>query len=252
MAEAAANDASYMLWPTWPQGERAHMISAIRPQADFLRENGQLLNDAPFRSDVLVLLPFRRWLETDHCVASDLAAALSKANVQYRVVEEEDLSQALSGMQSKVLVVESLSVLTPAEKLTVTKFEKNGGRVIAADSADRLGPVAGAIGRPSLRIDGSPLVRAVVHDQNERAIVHLLNLNVRRISSFQDSVTSLSNLKLEVRVPFDRVKQLRVKSADEKSTTGTLDFAAVKEGAETYVKFTIPQLEISSIVEINP
>ena len=61
------------------------MIAAVRPQADFLRRNEALLNDAPFRADVLLFLPFRRWLETDKCAASTLAAALTKANIQYQV-----------------------------------------------------------------------------------------------------------------------------------------------------------------------
>jgi hypothetical protein len=50
MAEAAAHDASYLAWPTWPEKERARMESLVRPEADFLRQNQQLLNDTVPRS----------------------------------------------------------------------------------------------------------------------------------------------------------------------------------------------------------
>ena len=40
------------------------MIAAIRPQADLLRANEHLLNDTAARRDVVLFLPFRRWLET--------------------------------------------------------------------------------------------------------------------------------------------------------------------------------------------
>ena len=91
MAEAAANNASYLSWPTWPEDQRKRMIAAVRPQADFLRHNEELLNDAPFRADVALYLPFQRWVKTDQCATSAVAAALTKENIQYRVVSEDDL-----------------------------------------------------------------------------------------------------------------------------------------------------------------
>jgi hypothetical protein len=251
MAEAAANDALYMLWPTWPKAERTRMISDIRPQADFLRENASLLNDATQRSDLILFLPFRRWLETEHCAASDLAAILTKANVQFRVIDEEHFVQALESGQTKALVIESNTVLTTQERDAVTKFDENGGRVVAADSANWLESVASAVGKPSVRIDGSPLVRAVVRDQQAQTIVHVFNLDIRRLSSYQDKVTSVRDLKLEVRVPFDRVDRIIIRTAGETATSRPVEFASEKDKGGVFVKFTIPRLEISSLVEIH-
>ena len=76
MAEAAAHEASYLLWPTWPEKERTRMCGAIRPQADLLRNNAKLLNDTRPRADVLLFLPFRRWLETADCHAWRTGLAL--------------------------------------------------------------------------------------------------------------------------------------------------------------------------------
>jgi hypothetical protein len=171
--------------------------------------------------------------------------------VQFRVVDEEHFAQALESGQTKALVIESNTVLTPQEKDAVTKFEENGGRVVAADSASWLESVASAVGKPSVRIDGSPLVRAVVRDQQSQTIVHVFNLNIRRLSSYQDKVTSVRDLKLEVRVPFDRVNRIIIRTADETATSGPVEFASEKDKGGAFVKFTIPQLEISSLVEIH-
>src|SRR5689334_24969958 len=67
MAEAAAHGASYLAWPTWPPEQRQRMIDAIRPEADFLRDNAPLLDGASPRADVLLFLPMRGWLDTSDC-----------------------------------------------------------------------------------------------------------------------------------------------------------------------------------------
>ena len=91
MAEAAAHNASYLSWPTWPEKERQRMISLVRPQADFLRNNANLLNDTRARRDVVLFLPFRNWVVTNQCRTSPLAAELTRANVQFEVICEDDL-----------------------------------------------------------------------------------------------------------------------------------------------------------------
>ena len=60
MAEAAANGASHLWWPTWPEEQRQRMISLVRPQADFLRQNAALFQGARPRCDVALFLPFRK------------------------------------------------------------------------------------------------------------------------------------------------------------------------------------------------
>ena len=41
LAEAAANGASHLWWPTWPEPQRERMISMVRPEVEFLREHVQ-------------------------------------------------------------------------------------------------------------------------------------------------------------------------------------------------------------------
>ena len=250
MAEAAANNASYLSWPTWPEEERKRMIAAVRPQADFLRRNEALLNDAPMRADVLLFLPFRRWVETETCVASNLAAALTKANIQYRVICEDDFDLSAANGRRPVLVVESKDVFTPDESVSVAAFEKAGGHVVAADHADWLGQVRAAVGKPSVTVAGPPTVRAVVHDQPGRTIVHLYNLNIQRLSSFADKVTPANDVKLTVTVPFN-VRAVSLRTADENTTSGRLEFTTHTDGSGTIVSMSVSRLDISAILTIE-
>src|SRR5262249_6790992 len=112
MAEAAANNASYLSWPTWPEDQPKRMNARGRPQADFLRRNEELLNDAPLRADVVLYVPFQRWVKTDQCAASALASTLTKENIQYKVISEDDLESFAKAPLRPSLVVESRAAFT--------------------------------------------------------------------------------------------------------------------------------------------
>jgi hypothetical protein len=251
MAEAAANNASYLSWPTWPEDQRKRMIAAVRPQRDFLRKNEDLLNNAPFRADVAVYLPFQRWLKTDQCAASSLTATLTKENIQYRVVSEEGLDSFAKQKSRPLLLVESRSVFTSREQPAVATIEKQSSEIIAAEGPDWLQQLRRKILKPSLTVTGAPNVRAVVHDQDGRTIVHLYNLNVQRLSSFQDKVTPAKDVGLSVTTPAG-VRSVRILTADAGATSGPLKFQASGAGSGSVVETKIPRLDVSAIVVIEP
>jgi hypothetical protein len=251
MAEAAANGASYLSWPTWPENQRQRMIDGIRPQANLLRQHESLLNDAAFRADVVLFLPFRRWVEVEQCAVSGLAAALSAANLQYEVVSEDGFELLAKNDRPPVLLVESFAVLTPSEKTAIDEFEQNGGRVVAADNIGWLKLLQESVDSQSLKLQAPPTVRAVVRDQPNRTIVHLLNLNVQRLSSFEDKVTHASEIELTVRVPFTTVRDVTIFTADEHGTSGPAKFTTRQEGDDIFVEFTVPRLDVSAIIVID-
>jgi hypothetical protein len=59
----------------------------------------------------------------------------------------------------------------------------------------------------------------VVHDQPGKQIVHLLNLNVQRLSSFEDKVNPATDVRVQVRVPF-AARSVNALSADAEATQG--------------------------------
>jgi len=251
MAEAAAHGASYLSWPTWPEDQRSRMIDAIRPQADFLREHEALLNDAAFRTDVVLFLPFRRWLETEQCAASSLAADLTQANIQYEVLSEDNFQRSQFRGGTLALLLESLSVLTPEEAAAVDAFKKEGGQVVTAEQPNWLAQLQKALERPSLKLKAPPTARAVVRDQPNRTLIHLLNLNVERLSSLDDQVTPAEDLALYVTVPFHEVAAVTAKTADAGGTSGPLEFTTEDDGAETRVHFVVPRVHINALVVIE-
>jgi hypothetical protein len=266
MAEAAAHGASYLMWPTWPEPQRKRMAATIRPQADFQREHVKLLNGAEPRRDVTLFLPFRQWVESKRCVASELAAKLSAANIQYGVVTEDDLVRVVTpapgsipagGIRTaagtpvkRVFLVESRSVLQPAEVEALAKFERAGGLLVAADEGDWRKTLDTSLSR-SLELTGPPTVRAVVRDQPGRTIVHLYNLAIERLSSFDDKVTPATGLSLRVRVPMANAKTVRGLSADAGTTKGELTFETDSTNGDLVVNTKLEKLEISAVLVIE-
>ena len=258
MAEAVAHNASYLSWPTWPENQRARMSSLIRPQADFSRTNTDLFADAQPRRDVLLFLPFRNWLKTGQCRASEIAAELTRSNIPYDVTCEDAFltsagaksrPRALKGVQ--VLLVPALADLNPVERKVADAFFEWRHLLISAEKPDWLQQIKKALPNPSLSLQAPATVRVSILDQPKRTVVHLLNLNIQRLSSFEDNVTPAEDIQLSVSVPLRKIRSVRVLTADEKCSSGALKFETASSGDYTLVKTTVPRLEISAILVIE-
>jgi len=227
------------------------MSATIRPEADFLRRNEKLLNDTRPRCDVLLMLSFQRWLDTGTCKTSQCAAILARSNIQFTVTSDTDFKDALekNSPQLPILVIEQLSALNAQETQLVSAFQNRGGRVVESDQPDWLGKLD--IAQPAIQLDAPSTLRAVVADQKKRTIVHLYNLGVERLSSFEDKVLPARNIRLAVRVPFMRINSVRVLTVDAEATSGHLDFHADGKDGQSLVKFAIPRVDIGSIVLIE-
>lgn len=253
MAEAAAHEASYLAWTTWPVEQRARMISAIRPQADFLRRNERFLNDTQARADVILYLPFQRWVETNRCVVSEMAAVLTRRNIQYRVVAEDELAMVLEGERriKPVLLVESAGVLDGKAEGAASLFAAGGGKIVYADGADWMEVLGRELGEGSVGLEGSSAARVIVRDQKGRCVVHLYNLAVERLNSFADQVHPIEGISLRVRVPFETVASVTALTADGTATSGKLPFEVERVGGGSMVQFRIPRLEVSTILVVR-
>ena len=250
MVEAAARQTGYLLWPTWPEERRAPMAAAVRPCADWLRAHAALINDSTPRADVLVFLPFRRWVETKDCAVSKIAAELTRANVQYEVAGEEAFPEKLA--KARVLVVEHPGVLNETERAQADAFVKKGGRLVNAEEKHWLKTARKAVDAPSLTLDGpATTVRGVLRDRADTTALFLYNLHIERLSSFEDKVTPAENITVSVRVPFKNVTSVEISSADTQTLSGKSDFTATPQDAGTLVTFTLPRLEIGLIALVK-
>jgi len=180
-----------------------------------------------------------------------VAAALTKENIQYRVLSEDDLDEFAKQTPRPVLLVESRSAFTSREQPAVATIDKQPPGIIAADQPDWLQQLRHKISRPSVTVTDAPNVRAVVHDQGDRTIVHLYNLNIQRLSSFEDKVTPAKDFTISVATP-QYVATARILTADPGGTSGPLKFLGLGAGNGATVQATIPRLDISAIVVIEP
>ena len=271
LAEAAANGVSHLWWPTWPEEQRQRMISLVRPEAEFLREHAALLNLARPRTEVLLFLPFRNWVKRETCQASAIAAELTRANVQYEVFCEDALPFSngtdASGLASPKMAIESprkdslfnahvilapsLSDLTSQERQSLERLCKRGGRLLAADQPDWLPKVRAAVGQPSISIKGPRTVRATISDKPGGTLVQLFNLDLERVSSFEDRIHPAMNCRLRLRLPFSKVSACRALTCDPNGTEGPLEFSSCREAGQTYVECVLPCLEISTLLLIE-
>ncbi len=252
MAEAAAHRASYLSWPTWPENQRARMSSAIRPQADFLRQNESLLNGVKPRADVLLFIPFRKWVEARDCWALNATAALARSNIQFEVVCEDAFVQRLKSPSSvkSVLLLETFSDLNPREMASVEKFQARQGRIIAPEKRDWFPELSKALNHRSIVVEGPVTVRATVCDQKNKTVVHLLNLDIKRLSSFEDKVTPAKQVRLKIRVPLAGSHSVRMLSA-EAGTPTQLQFTSRTDADEKWIETTVPELSVSAILVVQ-
>ncbi len=249
MAEAAAHQAVYLLWPTWPEEQRPRMIAAVRPCTDWLRSHTEFLNASRPRRDVLLYLPFRQWIKDKKCRVTELAGELTAANVQYEVADEEAFGAKLA--QSRLALVESTAVLNPAEQDVVIAFKDNGGTLVAADQKRWQKARQKALPRPSLTLKAPKTVRAVVRDSETATVVFLHNLHIERLSSYEDRVTPAENMTVSVRVPFKEIKSVRTSTADEGVATGPVKYKAKEEEGGKCITVKVLRLDVALMVIVE-
>jgi len=74
---------------------------------------------------------------------------------------------------------------------------------------------------------------------------------VQRLSSFDDKVTPVADLRVAVRVPLKMVRSVRALTADTAATCGVLRFTCTPNGRGTLVQVTLPHLEVATILAID-
>jgi hypothetical protein len=114
-----------------------------------------------------------------------------------------------------------------------------------------LATLQGMVPRSAEISQGPPTLRMIVWDQPNRTVVHLLNRNVQRLSSFADHVNAATDIRLSVHVPFAKVHSVTAISADTHATRGSIPFAANRDAGGAMVQIQLPIVELSTILSIE-
>ena len=153
--------------------------------------------------------------------------------------------------KTRILAAESQADFTAAENEVLKPFLRSGGALVTAANSKWIDRIRALNSRPSVFISGQPHVRAFVFDQDKKTIVHLLNLNVQKLSSFEDKVIPSTNIELTLKIPFSTVHRAKLITADPEASSGTLELSAKKDEKENFVHATVQRLDISSILVID-
>jgi len=149
------------------------------------------------------------------------------------------------------VLIESPGILLPEEAALIETFKRRGGKVVWTEEESWLAEFQNLVERPSIKIDGPATVRAVVRDQSKKRIVHLLNLNVERLSSFEDKVNPVSDLRLQLRLPFATMKSVKALTADPEASQGLVPYKLVRDRKGAYLEITVPRLVVSTLLVIE-
>ena len=79
----------------------------------------------------------------------------------------------------------------------------------------------------------------------------MFNLDIQRLSSFEDKVTPVRNLHIAVRVPLKRVRSVRALTADAGGAGRVLEFSATATEGQTLVETSLPQLDVGAILVVE-
>jgi hypothetical protein len=252
MAEAAAHGCSHLWWPVWPEAERHRMSATVRPEALFLREHAGLLSDGVPRCDVLLLLPINDYLRTAECKTSQDAARLTAANISYRVQTVEELeAPSYPPQPPKVILTPNGVALSSSQTDKLRNRFGSQAKWLNTGDTNWLAQVKIAAPPISIQGESSKFIRATLHDKKNGAILHLLNLNIVKSSSFQDKVTPAVGLQISTSVPSKEVHHVRAFTADSEATSGDLAFSEQRNGKDTTLSFKLPRLDIHTIVLVE-
>ncbi len=180
---------------------------------------------------------------------SRLAGELAAANVQFTVFCEDDFTAGRL-KAAPALVVESRDVLNDTERALTEQYAAGGGKVIEGKSEEWLSQVKSAIDPGSVRIDGPATVRAYLSDTANETVVHLLNLNVRRKTSYEDVVIPATDVQIHVRVPFHAIGRVRTYSSDSATHVDEEKATANPVSSGSIVDLRVPRLDVAAMIVI--
>jgi hypothetical protein len=190
---------------------------------------------------------FDRWRDTPDCETVKTVQALSRQNIQFQVLCEKDLGvvgpSRLNPTIAPLLLVDSPS---DTELRQLGKYESTGGQVIFTHQQDWQSRLPPPDSRRISVVNGPATLRVSLRRCQDKTIVHLLNLNVQKLSSFEDKVTPAENVKLQYRAGVEP-KTIQAFTADSTATSGPLEFKSTR----TVTEFTVPRLYLSTIVAIE-
>lgn len=247
--EAFTRGTNYMLWPTWEEAHRQKMIQAIRPFVQWLKKYAPMITPAKHRYDVLLYFPFEQWIKQNDCIELNIARQLTQSNIPYAVASEENFEKYFPS--ASIVLASTPSFMLPSQSISISDLcQKNNITFIDASKTTFLSELQKHLLYPSLTITPNETVRGVIKETPDIVYILLYNLNVERLSSYEDKIQPARDLSISVNISNPSVEKIIFSTPDEEQEI--TDYKIIKlTDNQHYLTFPISSLPLTGIVLIK-
>lgn len=241
--EAFTRNTNYMLWPTWEGSHRDKMIKIIRPFVLWLQKHAPAISSAKNRYDVLLYLPFEQWIKQQECKELQIARKLTQSNILYTVASEENFNDYFP--HASIILATDPTYIIPSHSISISELcQKNNKVFINASDDSYMRELQTYLSNPSLKLTPSESLRGVIKETAEVTYLLLYNLNIERISSYEDQIHPANNINVSVKILRNMIKKVVVSTPEEEYE------ASPMISNEDYITLAIKELQVAGIVII--
>jgi len=247
--EAFARNTNYMLWPTWEESQREKMIQGIRPFVQWLKQNASPIITSKQRYDVLLYFPFDEWIEHEDCKELNIAKQLTQANILYAVASEDNIEKYFS--VANIILASEPGLILPSHSKSIFELCKRHNKTfIDTSSHTFLTELYSHLPHPSLKITGDEMIRGVIRETAETIFVLLYNLNIERISSYEDKVVPARDISISIRVSNSPIGKVLLSTPEKEQNIEDFKITKLSDN-QAYLTFHISELPLTAIISIN-
>jgi len=248
--EAFARNTNYMLWSTWEESQREKMIQVIRPFVQWLKRNSFPIITSKRRYDVLLYFPFEEWSKHEDCKELNIVKRLNQSNILYAVASEDNFKEYFSGVN--IILASEPEFTPPSYSISIAELCQKSNKIfIDASRPNFQTELNTYLLHPSLKISGNEMVRGTILETHDTVFILLYNLNIERISSYEDKVIPARDIPISVRISNPSIGKILLSTPEREQDIA--DYEITKLGdTDAYLTFHIPELPLAGIVIIKP
>ncbi|MCX8065513.1 MAG: putative glycoside hydrolase family 15 protein [Candidatus Hydrogenedentes bacterium] len=246
--EAFTQNTNYMLWPTWEESHRNKMIQAIGTFVQWIKRYSSEIRSSQPLYDVMIYLPFEEWINQQECIELAITRELTKANIPHIVISEENFHTYFS--ESNLLIASNPNYIPPKTHLPISVLcSQNNKTFIDGSKKSFLTELKERLPNPSLMLTPNEPLRGVVRTTRDKIYLLLYNLNIERISSYEDKVEPVKDICIHLKIPTAEVAKVTLYTPEFTQDITQWELTKTTP-TNPYIILKIPELAVAGIIEV--
>lgn len=248
--EAFARNTNYMLWPIWEESQQGKMLQTIRPFMQWLKRNAPPIITSKRRYDILLYFPFEEWSKHEDCKELNIVRKLNQLNILYAVASEDNFKGYFT--EANIILASETGFIPPPYSTSITELCRRNNKIfIDASRPNFEKELKTCLLHPSIKIQGNEMVRGIIRETSDTVFILLYNLNIERISSYEDNIIPARDISISVRISNPSIGKILLSTPEREQDIA--DYEITKLGdTDAYLTFHIPELPLAGIVIIKP